>query len=354
LSLCNGRVRGIYMRKNHINKQQTRPPLERMQRIFRIIKEGQYPSRIALAQEIEVTTKTIQRDIDFMRERLHLPIAHNREKNGYEFTVPVEAFPMLELNSAELVSVFVAQKALGQFRGTPFEMPLRSAFEKLTAGLKGSVSVPWSEVDSAISFRDFDFASPDMAVFQTVSEAVQKGRVLEFEYKKLNSLVPEPRRVEPYHLACILNQWYCFAFDLKRSSIRAFVLGRMRNPVMTPEEIGDPKPFSIDAYLKGSFRVFNAKGDYRVRILFNAFAAQLVRERSWHPSQKMQDTDDGGLELQLRLSSLEEVEPWILSWGQHVRVLAPEALRNRIYEAALFQVKIFTPGQKLSKRKLLK
>ena len=319
----------------------TRPPLERMQRIFRLIKEGGHPSRITLAKEIEVTTKTSQRDIDFMRDRLHLPIAHNREKNGYEFTSPVEVFPMLELNNAELVAVFVAQKALGQFKGTPFENPLRSAFEKLTSGLKGKVSVPWLEVDSLISFRNLDIASTDMGVFQTVSESVQQGRILEFEYKKLNSLVHETRRIEPYHLACVLSQWYCFGFDLKRRSIRAFVLGRMRNPKVTTDEIVDPKPFSIDTYLKGSFGVFNAKGIHAVRIQFDAFAAQLVRERSWHPSQKMQDTEDGGLELQLRLSSLEEIEPWVLSWGKHAKVIAPETLRTRIYEISKFQVNAF-------------
>jgi len=324
----------------------TRPPLERMQRIFRVIKDGGHPSRITLAKEIEVTTKTIQRDIDFMRDRLHLPIAHNREKNGYEFTSPVEAFPMLELNNAELVAVFVAQKALGQFKGTPFEHPLRSAFEKLTSGLKGKVSVPWLEADSLISFRNFDVAYTDMGVFQTVSEAVQQGKILQFEYKKLNSLVFETRRVEPYHLACILNQWYCFAFDLKRRSFRAFVLGRLRNPIVTTEEITDPKPFSIDAYLKSSFGVFNAKGSHNVLIQFDAFAAQLVRERPWHPSQKTKEADNGGLELQLRLSSLEEIEPWVLSWGKHAKVLAPEALRKRVYDIAQYQVKRLQPSHK--------
>ena len=327
------------MSKNPAKKPMTRPPLERMQRIFHIIKEGGHPSRITLAREIEVTTKTIQRDIDFMRDRLHLPIAHNREKNGYEFTTPVEAFPMLELNNAELVAVFVAQKALGQFKGTPFENPLRSAFEKLTAGLKGKVSVPWLEADTLISFHGFDVAHTDMGVFQVVGEAVQQGRILEFEYRKLNSLVPEMRRVEPYHLACVLNQWYCFAFDPKRRAFRAFVLGRMKNPKITPEEITHPKPFSIDAYLKDSFGVFNAKGSHHVRIQFDAFAAQLVRERSWHPSQKMQDTGDGGLELQLRLSSLEEIEPWVLSWGKHAKILAPDILRERICEIALFHLR---------------
>ena len=256
---------------------------------------------------------------------------------------------MLELNNAELVAVFVAQKALGQFKGTPFENPLRSAFEKLTSGLKGKVSVPWLEVDSLISFRNFDVASTDMGVFQTVSEAVQQGKILQFEYKKLNSLAFEMRRVEPYHLACVLNQWYCFAFDPKRRAFRAFVLGRMRNPKVTPEEITAPKPFSIDDYLESSFGVFNAKGSHHIRIQFDAFAAQLVRERSWHPSQKMQDSENGGLELQLRLSSLEEIEPWVLSWGKHAKVLSPVDLQKRIYETARFQIKAFdsqSGGQK--------
>jgi proteasome accessory factor B len=145
------------------------------------------------------------------------------------------------------------------------------------------------------------------------------------------------RRVEPYHLACVLNQWYCFAFDPKRRAFRAFVLGRMKNPRVTAEEITDPKPFSIDAYLKGSFGVFNAKGSHQVRVQFDAFAAQLVRERSWHPSQKIQETENGGLELHLRLSSLEEVEPWVLSWGKHAKVLGPNALRSRLREVAHFQ-----------------
>jgi proteasome accessory factor B len=111
----------------------------------------------------------------------------------------------------------------------------------------------------------------------------------------------------------------------------------MRNPKVTPDEITDPKPFSIDAYLKGSFGVFNAKGSHTVRIQFDAFAAQLVRERTWHPSQKMQDTGDGGLELQLRLSSLEEIEPWVLSWGKHAKVIAPEAFRMRLRAVVTFQ-----------------
>ena len=53
----------------------TRPPLDRMHKIFCAIRAGDCPNRTGLAGEIEVTTKTIQRDIDFMRDRLNLSAA---------------------------------------------------------------------------------------------------------------------------------------------------------------------------------------------------------------------------------------------------------------------------------------
>lgn len=56
--------------------------------------------------------------------------------------------------------------------------------------------------------------------------------------------------------------------------------------------------------------------------------SQLVRERVWHPSQKIQELADGGLELTLQLSSLHEIEPWVLSWGEHVCVLGPTEFKK--------------------------
>ena len=55
-----------------------------------------------------------------------------------------------------------------------------------------------------------------------------------------------------------------------------------------------------------------------------------ARERIWHPSQKIQELADGGLELTLQLSSLLEIEPWVLSWAEHAKVLGPVELKKRI------------------------
>jgi len=279
-----------------------------------------------LSGDIEVTTKTIQRDIDFMRDRLNLPIAYNGEHKGYEFTQPVESFPMVELSEAELISVFVAQKALMQYKGTPFEHPLRSAFEKLVSGLDGKITLSWDDLDSFISFRSFEIVPTDLNTFQVVSESVRKSVVLEFEYKKLNSSSFEKRTVEPYHLACIQNQWYCFGHDIDRREMRTFVLARMRNAVGTGQAFAKSKRFSLQDHLKNSLGVFSAKGRHNIRIRFDKFAAQLVRERVWHPSQQIQELTGGEIEFRVTLSSLHEIEPWVLSWGEHALVLAPKEL----------------------------
>lgn len=316
----------------------TRPPLDRMQKIFHAIKQGRYPNRIRLAADIEVTTKTIQRDLDFMRDRWNLPIAYNDQRQGYEFTQSVESFPMVELSEAELISVYVAQRALMQYKGTPFEHPLRSAFQKLVSGLDGKITLSWDDLEAFISFRSFEIVPTDLKTFQVVSEAVRKSVVLEFEYKKLNASSFEKRTVEPYHLACIQNQWYCFGHDIDRREMRTFVLARIRNVIVAGQTFTKPKKFSLQSHLKDSLGVFSAKGKYNIRVRFDKFAAQLVRERVWHPSQSIQELTGSEIELRLTLSSLHEIEPWILSWGAHAQVLGPPELVRRVTENARKQL----------------
>lgn len=319
----------------------TRPPLDRMQQIFQAIKDGRYPNRLTLSSDIEVTTKTIQRDLDFMRDRLNLPIAYNEKLQGYEFTQPVESFPMIELCEAELVSVYVAQKALMQYKGTPFEHSLRSAFEKIVSGMEGKLTVSWDDLESFVSFRGFELVPADLSTFQAVSEAVRGCVRLTFEYRKLNASKYEKRAIEPYHLACIHNQWYCFGRDLKRHQIRTFVLTRMRAATTTAETFQKTGSFSLSEHLKDSLGVFSGKQKHRICIRFDAFAAQLVRERIWHAGQVIQELTEGGIELRLTLSSLEEIEPWVLSWGEHAQVLEPAELIERIKANARAQLAFY-------------
>lgn len=316
-------------------RTRSRPPLERMQRVFGIIKHTKFPSRERLATELEVTTKTVQRDLDFMRDRMGLPIAYSRREGGYYFSEDVKDFPLLQITEAEIVSVFIAQKVLAQYRGTPFEAPLRSAFDKLKSGFHGQMSVSWDDMDSALSFRNIDPCPMETTVFDLCSKATQRHVELGFQYRKLNSTAYEQRRVNPYHLACVMGSWYLFAYDLKRREMRTFVLSRVREVKITDRVFSKPKSFDIQKHLKNSFGVVQGAGKYDVRIRFDAFAAQLIREHIYHPTQKLKELPNGQLEFRLTLTSFDEIIPWILSWGEHAVVLSPNDLILRLRKRLL-------------------
>jgi predicted DNA-binding transcriptional regulator YafY len=172
----------------------------------------------------------------------------------------------------------------------------------------------------------------DLDLFEKVSRAVLRSVELEFEYRKLKGKEFEARRVRPYHIACLENQWYVFAEDLERKDLRTFALPRMRNVRLTSTRFRRPANFSISKVLSGSFGVFEGGKKHRIKLKFDAFAARLVSERTWHESQRFRSAKEGSAILELKLGGLEEIERWILSWGSHVRVLEPKQLVERVRE----------------------
>ena len=320
----------------------SRPPLDRMLRIHEALQAGGYPSATKLAARLEVSTKTIYRDIDFMRDRWMLSIEYDSKRFGYEYTEPVTHFPSIQASEGELLALFVAQKALAQYRGTPFETPLANAFEKLAAAMPEEITISLAGLDGAVTFAHTGQPVQDLKVFQKVVKAATESRELEIDYHKLNAARPERRLVRPYHLACIDNQWYCFAYDLKRRALRTFVIGRIEKVHRVGRKFKKPQDFSIKDRLMGRFAVFKGAGDHRVRIEFDAFAGRLIRERRWHATQQLTEREGGAVELAMRLDSLEEVERWILSWGGHAKVLAPAELKSRVRAAARDVSRVYT------------
>jgi predicted DNA-binding transcriptional regulator YafY len=314
----------------------SRPPLARMMRMHERLKAGRYPNCRKLADELEVSSKTVQRDIDFMRDRLGLPIAYDQLHFGFYYTEPVAHFPNIEISEGELIALYIGQKALAQYKGTSFEAPLSTAFRKITDGLRDTISMTWSDLDSAVSFRSAGKSAADVHLFEQLSHAMFKQLEVRFEYKKPDAARYEQRYVQPYHLGSVENLWYLFAFDLDRQDLRTFALPRIRNVRVSKTKFRRPVDFSIGKFLGDSFGVFRkpTKIKYTIRILFDSFAAARIEERQWHPSQKIKPMRNGSIELSLTLGNLEEIERWILSWGAHAQVLAPTELKERIANTA--------------------
>jgi predicted DNA-binding transcriptional regulator YafY len=311
----------------------SRPPLARMMRIHDELQRGALTNCSRLARDLEVSPKTIMRDLAFMRDQLDLPLEYDAQIYAWRYTYPVKSFPTVKVSEGELLALLVAQKALEQYKGTPFHDQLSHAFDKLSSGLNDRISFSDSGNLQGVSFHHLGLSKADMKVFAALSRAVLQNLEVTFDYTKPNAK-PERRRVRPYHLANRENAWYLVGFDLDREDLRNFAVVRMKSVTVTARKFKKPADFSPERHFAGSFGAFVGRGDYTVVVRFSADVAGRIRERVWHETLEIRDLSDGGLECTLRLNSLEEIQRWILGWGPKAKVIAPRELAASVAAAA--------------------
>jgi predicted DNA-binding transcriptional regulator YafY len=320
--------------KRATRKVLSRAPLERMLRIHQAIQTGNYPNAVQLAKEIEVSTKSIHRDLVFMKDRLGLPLDYDFDRKGYFYTEEVNSFPTLQITEGELFALLVAEKALQQYRGTTFERPLLSAFKKMAESLPDTVSLNLSDWEQTISFRTRAEPVLNLKIFDQLAKAAAQRKQLQLTYRKPGQRETELRVVDPYHLANINGEWFLFAWCHLRKDIRTFAPARIKAVEETGKTFLRPAKFSLDKRLRDSFGVRSGSEQFDIVVRFNEVVADYIREKKWHESQELKELKDGGVELRLRLSSLAEVERWVLSWAGNATVVSPSALAKAVKAAA--------------------
>ena len=308
----------------------SRALLWRVRQIHDELMANRYPNCTDLMRITEVGRRTVLRDIDFMRDRMELPVDYYHPEYGYRYSKPVERFPIPAVTEADVFAVFVAHSAVNQYRGTPFEPLLRNAFKKLVEQLDDETDLSLGELQQELSFRPFAPDEVSLDTFDKLRRGIRNQKVVQFAYKALNNPEAEIRRVHPHHLACVDNRWYAISYDEARRGFRNFVLTRMTDLVVLERGFKRRKGFSFEKYIEGSFGIFQGGEPTRVVAEFTGWAAELVRERRWHPTQTLEVLDGGVVRLSMTLTNLVEVERWLLSWGDHVTVQEPPSLRDRL------------------------
>jgi predicted DNA-binding transcriptional regulator YafY len=110
--------------------EKRRIPPVRLLRLDRAMRGGGHPNAPSLARDLCVSVRTIQRDIEYLRDR-GAPIRWNATRQGYEYTDPAYVPPVdARLTEGELLAVLTADRTLSEHRGTPYEAILRRIFLK--------------------------------------------------------------------------------------------------------------------------------------------------------------------------------------------------------------------------------
>ncbi|MBE3574959.1 MAG: transcriptional regulator [Firmicutes bacterium] len=315
--------------------RETRLVYSRLQRLHQLLSSGRCPTLADLARELEVSTRTVERDLQQLRGYC-APVIYDRARRGYRYERPFQ-LPQFNISAGELAILLIGQRLLAEMAGTPFADAARTVIAKLPAMLGEQVSFdPNTFISDEISFGVPAVRGDEGRLarhFNRLAEAIAHQRTVRLRYYAASKDTTSEREVDPYHLRLTDGAWYLIGHCHLRNELRIFAVDRILELTVTDRTFKRPADFSIDTYLSLSWGI--ERGPERtVRVAFDAEQARWIRERVWHQGQRLTETGDGGVILEVRVSGLESIKRWILSFGSHARVLEPAELAEAVRREA--------------------
>lgn len=311
--------------------------MNRTDRLLAIVLELQAKGRQRaedLAATFETSKRTIYRDVLALGEA-GVPIV-SIPGQGYSlmkgYFLPPLSFTTDEATMLLLGSDLMAQNFDAQYRAAA-----QSAGRKIEGVLPDKLRDEVHYLQNSIVFvaRSLDTPESEQRVLllQQLRRAIIQRSTVRFcyqsRYAREGKGEQTTREADPYGLVHFPNGWHLVAYCHLRQDIRNFRLDRMDHLEILPRTFQRPSSF----VMKHDPEREREARSITVRVLFDHEIARWVQEaRSYYITHE-EDTPDGLLvTLQVRHES--EIIPWLLSWGQHARVLEPESLHRRMMEEA--------------------
>ena len=316
--------------------------INKWRRIIRIDQElraNRYPTRQDLINILReewgetVTERTIYDDFALLRDRLGAPIEFSEEHGGYAYTDPTYALPAIYVTEGELMGLFIGQEIIQRYLGTPFEAPLRSAIDKIAEYLPDQVKLDLNQAKDYFTFEPGAIVAVQPGLMEDLHRASRVRKKVRIHYYTAGRDEWNERTVCPHHLYNTGSDQYLFAYDELRGQMRNFHLGRIDRWEVLDETFERQPDFSAEEWMASAFQVERGEEIANVVIRFDEYQARYIRERRWHESQEpLEELPDGGVILRFSSGGLDEVKRWVMQYGSHAEVLAPEKLRTVVAE----------------------
>ncbi|NQT91799.1 MAG: WYL domain-containing protein [Lentisphaerae bacterium] len=302
--------------------------------IDRAIRDDQSPSSKTIARELEVSDRTVRRNVEFMRHVLSAPIAYDPSRKGYHYTDRNWSLPGLRVSEGELLGLALAQLALQAYGDTPLGKYVRQISEKIQAALPDEIDISPKHLAGLFRFSLGPVTPFRPEHWEVLATAARKQHTVWMRYHALYRDDAQEREVDPYLLRCCGGDWYLIGYDHHTGHIPVFNIGRIRELRATRKSFDVRADFDPDSYFADTLQVSHRGERHKVRVQFFDLAARLVAEKIWHPSQKLTRKRDGSVVLEMTLSDLDEVARWVLSFGADALVLRPTDLRDLVATVA--------------------
>ena len=290
----------------------------------------------SLAEKFETCKRTIYRDMQALSES-GVPI-FSMPGQGYSL-MDGYFLPPIQLKPEEAVTLLLGSDYVEKNFDSAFSTHTKSAKEKLESILPSEQQKQIKELRGMFRFLSGTFSHQRFAQellekqMLLLQEAIQKQQCVSFSYRKPTETDKTKRIVNPYGLVNISGIWYIVAHCLLRQQIRHFRLDRMSDLQREQEFFNKPEDFHLPTYQPINNRTII------IHLLFPSTIAHKIIESRYFFIDSYEQKDDG-FHVLLTSRSIDEVFPWVLSWGSQVKVLEPITLSEKLREEAMKMLQI--------------
>jgi predicted DNA-binding transcriptional regulator YafY len=299
--------------------------------IDKAVRSGKYPNTGRLAKIAEVNPRTIQRDIEYLRDMYGAPLEYSPAHGGYYYTEENFFIKGVPLTEGELFSIALFDQLLDQYRNTPREQALRAIFSKIVQCLPDHVSVDAGFLSSQLSFIPDHAGNIDIKVFETIFKALKKKQTIQFEYRSLEQSEYAPRTADPYHAICQRGNWYFIGYCHDRQEPRMFAFSRIRNAGLGKGSFVIPADFDPHIYFDKEMGVWaSSRTAKKIELQFEKEIGIYALDRQWHSTQTVRENKDGSVYVSFTTTQIPEVFRWVMGQGHTIKVLGPPDLVDMV------------------------
>lgn len=263
-----------------------------------------------LSEYFEVSTRTIYRDIETLSE-FHIPIYMSKGKNGGIHLLENYKFDKTLLTDEEQNQILFSLQGMNKL-----QVMNNDIYEKMKH-LFIKTEDNWFDVD----FSVWSYSSLHKEIFEQLKKAIINKNKIEFSYFSTYGKQTK-RKVEPLKLCFKYNSWYLCGFDIHKEDYRFFKIMRMKE-LSVLEETFDR---TMDKKIELQDAPFNM-----IKLVLQIDKELAYRVYDEFEESSIKEENDGFL-VTVEFPYTDWVYGYLLSFGEHLKVLEPDNIKKEIIE----------------------
>lgn len=298
-----------------------------MLQLLSLLQTHRYWPGPELAGRLEISPRTLRRDVDRLRD-LGYPVDADRGVGGGYQLAAGTALPPLVIDDEEAVAIAVGLRTAAQGAIAGIEEAAVQALAKVTQvmppTLRRRVDALRAMTVPAV-WNDSAGRGPtvDAGTLTTIAQSCRDDERLRFTYTARDGPATA-RHVEPYRLVCLGRRWYLVAYDLTRHDWRSFRLDRLTEPQRTGARFRPRQLPAEDAATFVRACVDSVPSRYAVDVIVHAPAAAVrVEVDRWGT---VEEIDDHSCRLRMATDTLDWPAMTLGAVGADFDILSPPEL----------------------------